>query len=446
LKSAGAMNPQIRFGEDLMSRVSYSMMNVGGDKEMTTVVREAINSLAKQLIKDAKIEKNALVEVVFVCNPVMHHLLLGIDPVELGQAPFALASSNAMTVRTSELDLTEMNPSGMCYILPCIAGHVGADAAAVALSEEPNKSNDLVLVVDVGTNAEILLGNKSKVLACSSPTGPAFEGAQISSGQRAAPGAIERIEIDPVTKEPRFRVIGSSLWSDEKGFDESIKNSGVTGICGSGIIEAVAELRMAGLMDESGLIGSAELTGSDRCIPDGRTHSYVIHDQSDQNGPKITVSQNDIRAIQLAKSALYAGARLLMDEMEVEKVDRVVLAGAFGAHISSKHAMVLGMIPDVALEKVQSAGNAAGTGARIALCDISSRKSIESTVNKIEKIETAIEPKFQEHFVAANAIPHKTDPFPELAKIVELPTVLFNSGAGKKSRARRKTRILNNAD
>jgi len=430
----------------LMSRVSYSMMNVGGDKEMTTVVREAINSLAKQLIIDAEIEKNALVEVVFVCNPVMHHLLLGIDPVELGQAPFALASSNAMTVRTSELDLTEMNPSGMCYILPCIAGHVGADAAAVALSEEPNKSNDLVLVVDVGTNAEILLGNKSKVLACSSPTGPAFEGAQISSGQRAAPGAIERIEIDPVTKEPRFRVIGSSLWSDEKGFDESIKNSGVTGICGSGIIEAVAELRMAGLMDESGLIGSAELTGSDRCIPDGRTHSYVIHDQSDQNGPKITVSQNDIRAIQLAKSALYAGARLLMDEMEVEKVDRVVLAGAFGAHISSKHAMVLGMIPDVALEKVQSAGNAAGTGARIALCDISSRKSIESTVNKIEKIETAIEPKFQEHFVAANAIPHKTDPFPELAKIVELPSVLFNSGAGKKSRARRKTRILNNAD
>jgi len=446
LKSAGAMNPQIRFGEDLMSRVSYSMMNAGGDKEMTTVVREAINSLAKQLIKNAEIEKNALVEVVFVCNPVMHHLLLGIDPVELGQAPFALASSNAMTVRTSELDLNEMNPSGMCYILPCIAGHVGADAAAVALSEEPNKSSDLVLIVDVGTNAEILLGNKSKVLACSSPTGPAFEGAQISSGQRAAPGAIERIEIDPVTKEPRFRVIGSSLWSDEKGFDESIKNSGVTGICGSGIIEAVAELRMAGLMDESGLIGSAELTGSDRCIPDGRTHSYIIHDQSDQNGPKITVSQNDIRAIQLAKSALYAGARLLMDEMEVEKVDRVVLAGAFGAHISSKHAMVLGMIPDVALEKVQSAGNAAGTGARIALCDISSRKSIESTVNKIEKIETAIEPKFQEHFVAANAIPHKTDPFPELAKIVELPSVLFNSGAGKKSRARRKTRILNNAD
>ena len=414
------------------------MMNPGGDKEMTIVVREAINSLAEQLRTEAEIEKNSLVEVVFVCNPVMHHLLLGIDPVELGQAPFALASSNSIAVSASNLGLETMNPSGRCYILPCIAGHVGADAAAVALSEEPNKSDDLVLVVDVGTNAEILLGNKKRVLACSSPTGPAFEGAQISSGQRAAPGAIERIEIDQNTKEPRFRVIGSNLWSDEKGFKDAIKKSGVTGICGSGIIEAVAELRMAGLMDESGLIGSAEATGSIRCIPEGRTHSYLIYDQSDENGPQISVSQNDIRAIQLAKSALYAGARLLMDEMKIEKVDRVVLAGAFGAHISSKHAMVLGMIPDVPLEKVQSAGNAAGTGARIALCNISSRDDIESTVSKIEKIETAIEPKFQDHFVAANAIPHKLDAFPELSKVVNLPKVQFNLGSDTRTRRRRR--------
>ena len=438
LKSAGLMNPQIRFGEDLMSRVSYSMMNPGGDKEMTKIVREAINSLAGQLTAEAAIAKDSLVEVVFVCNPVMHHLLLGIDPVELGQAPFALASSNSIAVNASQLDLKNMNSAGRCYILPCIAGHVGADAAAVALSEEPNKSDDLVLVVDVGTNAEILLGNKSKVLACSSPTGPAFEGAQISSGQRAAPGAIERLEIDQNTKEPRFRVIGCDLWSDEEGFKEATKKSGVTGICGSGIIEAVAELRMAGLMDESGLIGSSQATGSSRCIPEGRTYSYLIYDQSDENGPQISVSQNDIRAIQLAKSALYAGARLLMDEMKIEKVDRVVLAGAFGAHISSKHAMVLGMIPDVPLDKVQSAGNAAGTGARIALCNISSRNDIEAMVGKIEKIETAIEPKFQDHFIAANAIPHKLDSFPELSKVVNLPQVHFNIGSDNKKRRRRR--------
>ena len=440
IESAGLMNPQIRFGEDLMSRVSYSMMNAGGDQEMTRAVRDALNTLMQDLAEAAGIDPQLMLEVTFVCNPVMHHLLIGVDPVELGQAPFALATSQSMSLAASELDLTVMNASARCYILPCIAGHVGADAAAVALSEEPNKSEDLVLIVDVGTNAELLLGNKTRVLACSSPTGPAFEGAQISAGQRAAPGAIERIEIDPVTKEPRFRVIGCDLWSDEDGFAEATKASGITGICGSGIIEAVAELRMAGLMDDSGLIGSPEATGTARCIAQGRTYSYVIYDATAQDGPLISVTQGDIRAIQLAKSALYAGARLLMDEMEVESVDRVVLAGAFGAHISAKHALVLGMIPDVPLEQVQSAGNAAGTGARIALCNIGSRRAIEATVGQITKVETAIAPKFQEHFVAANAIPHKTAEFGNLRSIVQLPDVSFNTGGGDDAGRRRRRR------
>jgi uncharacterized 2Fe-2S/4Fe-4S cluster protein (DUF4445 family) len=426
--SSGLMNPQIRFGEDLMSRVSYAMMNPGGDVEMTQAVRVAINGLIEGIATEAEIDPKEIFETVFVCNPVMHHLLLGIDPVELGQAPFALATSGSMTLDARELDLNSMNDNARVYLLPCIAGHVGADAAAVALSEEPGKSDDLVLVVDVGTNAEILLGDKSRVLACSSPTGPAFEGAQISSGQRAAPGAIERLEINPETKEPRFRVIGSDVWSDEEGFDLAIATTGVTGICGSGIIEAVAEMRMAGLLDDSGLIGSAAQTGTARCVPEGRTHAYLVYDATEDAGPRITVTQGDIRAIQLAKSALYAGARLLMDERGVDKVDRVVLAGAFGAHISPKHAMVLGMIPDAPLDKVTSAGNAAGTGARIALCNASARAEIEATVGQIIKVETAIEPKFQEHFVNANAIPHKTDPFPELGKITTLPNVSFNMG------------------
>lgn len=428
--SSGVMNPQIRFGEDLMSRVSYAMMNPGGDAEMTAAVRTAINGLTEAIATEADIRPFQILETVFVCNPVMHHLLLGIDPVELGQAPFALATSQSMALNARDLDLNVMNENAQVYILPCIAGHVGADAAAVALAEEPGKSEDLVLVVDVGTNAEILLGNKERVLACSSPTGPAFEGAQISSGQRAAPGAIERIEIDPVTKDPRFRVIGSDIWSNEDGFEQVVATTGISGICGSGIIEAVAEMRIAGLLDASGLIGSAEKTGTARCIPEGRTHAYVIHDASAEGGPTISVTQGDIRAIQLAKSALYAGARLLMDEMNVETVDRVVLAGAFGAHISNKHAMVLGMIPDAPLDKVTSAGNAAGTGARIALCNIGSRREIEKTVGEITKVETAIEPKFQEHFINASAIPHATDPFPELSKIVTLPDVSFNTGGG----------------
>jgi len=428
--SSGIMNPQIRFGEDLMSRVSYAMMNPGGDKEMAKAVREAINDLTRAIADEGGIDPALILETVFVCNPVMHHLLLGLDPVELGQAPFALATSDSVRLGAPEMDLDAMNPRARIYVLPCIAGHVGADAAAVALSEEPGKSEDLVLIVDVGTNAELLLGNKTRVLACSSPTGPAFEGAQISSGQRAAPGAIERVEIDPGTKEPRFKVIGCDLWSTDPGFAEATAATGITGICGSGIIEAVAEMRTAGLVDPSGLIGSAEQTGTPRSLPEGRTHSYLIHDASAEGGPRITVTQGDIRAIQLAKSALYAGARLLMDEMGVDKVDRVVLAGAFGAHISTKHAMILGMIPDAPLDKVSSAGNAAGTGARIALCNIASRAEIEKTVREITKVETAIEPKFQEHFVAANAIPHKTDPFPELTKVVTLPDVSFNTGGG----------------
>ena len=436
--SAGIMNPQIRFGEDLMSRVSYAMMNPGGAAEMTAAVHEAMDRLARDLAGEADIPLDQIVEAVVVCNPVMHHILLGIDPVELGQAPFALATSDAVTAPASTFGFGAINPAAPGYLLPCIAGHVGADCAAVALAEEPYMSEDLVLICDVGTNAEILLGKAGKVLACSSPTGPAFEGAQISSGQRAAPGAIEHIEIDPVTKEPRYRVIGSDLWSDEKGFDAATAVSGITGICGSGIIEAVAEMRMAGLLDPSGLIGSAEQTGTSRSIPDGRTHSYVVFDGTEDGGPLVTVTQGDIRAIQLAKSALYAGARLLMDELGTDTVDRIVLAGAFGAHISPKHAMVLGMIPDCVLANVTSAGNAAGTGARIALCDVSARARIEAEVRRIEKVETAIEPRFQEHFVAANAIPHATAPFPELSKVVTLPHVSFNTGGGDNPRRRRR--------
>ncbi len=438
LVSSGLMNPQIRFGEDLMSRVSYGMMNPGGDKEMTDAVRKGINGLAEAIAKEAGIDPGQIVETVFVCNPVMHHLLLGIDPYELGQAPFALATSESLSFPAALIGLDAINERARVYVLPCIAGHVGADCAAVALSEEPHKSDDMVLIVDVGTNAELLLGNRDRVLACSSPTGPAFEGAQISCGQRAAPGAIERVEIDPITKEPRFRVIGSEIWSDEPGFAEVTAGTGITGICGSGIIEVVAEMRIAGLVDISGLIGSAAQTGTPRCIPDKRTHSYVLYDGTATGGPLITVTQADIRAIQLAKSALYAGAALLMDELGIKKVDRVVLAGAFGAHISPKHAMILGMFPDCALDKVISAGNAAGTGARIALCNIAARAQIEAEVLRIHKVETAIAPNFQDYFVAANAIPHAGASTPELDKIVILPDVTFNTVASEHGRRRRR--------
>ncbi len=198
----------------------------------------------------------------------MHHLLLGIDPVELGGAPFALATDSPLGLRASELGLT-LHPGARVYTLPCIAGHVGADAAGMILAERPDLSDKLTLLVDVGTNAEIVLGNRERLLACSSPTGPAFEGAQISSGQRAAPGAIERVRIDPATLEAKFKVIGSDLWSDQPGFAAAVAGSGVTGICGSGIIEVIAEMYLAGIISQDGVIDGELAARSDRIVADG---------------------------------------------------------------------------------------------------------------------------------------------------------------------------------
>ncbi|HUL19611.1 MAG TPA: ASKHA domain-containing protein [Steroidobacteraceae bacterium] len=416
--SGGLMNPQIRFGEDLMSRVSYSMMHPGGAQQMTEAVRGALNTLAAEVAREAKVPVTDLLEVTIVGNPIMHHLVLGIDPVELGGAPFALATDEALRFKASEIALN-LNPGARVYTLPCIAGHVGADAAGVILAERPDLSDKLTLLVDVGTNAEIVLGNRSRLLACSSPTGPAFEGAQISCGQRAAPGAIERVRIDPATLEARFKVIGSDLWSDEPGFEQAVARTGVTGICGSGIIEVIAEMFLAGIISQDGVVDGELAARSARIVSTGRTFAYTLY-QGTAAAP-LMITQNDVRAIQLAKAALYAGIRLLMDHLGVEQLDRIRLAGAFGSHIDVKYAMVLGMIPDCDLREVSSAGNAAGTGARIALLDQSSRRTIEELVRRVEKIETAIEPKFQAHFVAAMGLPHSTAPSPHLSQAVKLP-------------------------
>jgi uncharacterized 2Fe-2S/4Fe-4S cluster protein (DUF4445 family) len=417
VKSAGVMNPQIRFGEDLMSRVSYSMMNPGGAALMTAAVREALCALAADVAGQAGISHEDILEATLVGNPIMHHLLLGIDPVELGGAPFALAVDHSLTLRANVIDF-KLHRNARIYVLPCIAGHVGADAAGMVLSERPDLDDAMTLLVDVGTNAEIVLGNRQRLVACSSPTGPAFEGAQISCGQRAAPGAIERVRIDRETLEPRFKVIGSDLWSDEPGFGEATAATGVTGVCGSGIIEVIAEMYLAGIINQDGVLDGRLAERSPRIVSNGRTFAYLLHQGA---AVEMKITQNDVRAIQLAKAALYAGVALLMERLGVDHLDRIRLAGAFGSHIDVKYAMILGMVPDCDLRQVRSAGNAAGTGARIALLDATSRGIIESLVRRIEKVETAIEPRFQHHFVEAMAIPHKTAGYSHLRTVVDLP-------------------------
>ena len=435
MSSSGVMNPQIRFGEDLMSRVSYVMMNKGGEKELTTVIRSAIDDLVHELADKASITPDKILEVVMVGNPIMHHILLGIDPTPLGAAPFVLATSEATYGAAEELDIHLPNAS--FYVGPCIAGHVGADTAAAILSEGPHRGSSMQLLIDVGTNAEIVLGDTTRQFAASSPTGPAFEGAQLSCGQRATAGAIEKVRIDPVTLEPRFRAIGIDMWSDEPGFSEAVQDTPVTGVCGSGIIEVIAEMYLAGIISQDGVIQGSLVEKTPRVVADERTFSYLLYENGDT---KLFITQNDIRAIQLAKAALRAGIDLLVEHAGSPEVRDIRLAGAFGAHIDPTYAMVLGLVPDCPLPGVRSVGNSAGTGAAKALLSRAQRRDMELTVSHVTKIETATEPRFQDLFVAAMAFPHAYAPTPNLSTLVTLPPRIESSGdsAGGGQRRRRR--------
>lgn len=411
LASDGRENPQLRLGADLMSRVAYAMQHADGAARLTSLARGAVAALAQELAQAAGLAADAIAEMTLVGNPVMHHLFLGLDPRELGGAPFALTVDGPLDVPAGALDLP-LAPGAFVHLLPCIAGHVGADAAAMVLAEAPHEADALTLLVDVGTNAELVLGNRTRLLACSSPTGPAFEGAQVTAGQRAAPGAIARVRIDPATLEPRFQLIGTDAWSDAPGFDAT-----PTGICGSGIIEAIAELFLAGVILGDGAVDGAHAARTWRVREEHRSFSYIIREAA----PRIAITQHDVRAIQLAKAALHAGAALLLRRWGAAEPDRIRLAGGFGSHVDPRHALVLGLLPDCAPDAVSSAGNAAGHGARIALLNAAARAEVATLARRIEKIETAVEPGFQEAFVAAMAIPHATAPYARLGATVPLP-------------------------
>lgn len=412
LATEATMNPQVKYGEDLMSRVSYAMMDKQGAARLHRVIIGALNDLARRAADSAGIAVEDILDVVLAGNTVMHHILLGLDPVELGGAPFALAIDSPLDLKARDLGL-KLGPGAQVHVLPCIAGHVGADNVAVQLAEGPHRQDEMLLIVDVGTNAEIVLGNREKVMCCSSPTGPAFEGAQITHGQRAAPGAIERVRVDPVTLEPRFKVIGHEEWIEPGAkLPEGIR---AAGICGSGIIEAIVELYLAGIIDNDGRFNENAPERSPRVRFNGRVGEYVLADSvHTATGNPIVVTQSDVRAIQLGKAALYAGVKLLMAERGVIEVDRIVLAGAFGSYIDPRHAMILGMIPDCDLAKVVAVGNAAGDGARIALLNREARSEAAKLAREVVHVQTAVAAEFQNEFVGAIAIPHATDSFPHL--------------------------------
>jgi uncharacterized 2Fe-2S/4Fe-4S cluster protein (DUF4445 family) len=433
LATEAMMNPQTTYGEDLMSRISYGMMNPDGVEKMHRAIIEALSKLVKRATRAAKLKPEDVVELVIVGNTVMMDLLLGVDPVELGGAPFALVTHASMDIKARDLGI-DVHPGANVHILPAEAGHVGADNMGVVVAESPHIQEDIVLIVDIGTNAEILVGNKEHLLSASSPTGPAFEGGEISHGMRASAGAIEKVRIDRETLRPRFKVIGDDRWSDEMP-DEEIQ---AAGICGSGIIDLIAEMFAAGLIDAGGKF--VPDTSSPNFRATGRVGEFVVATAPQTStGKEITVNQQDIRAIQFAKSALYTGAKLLMERRGVEKVDRVLLAGGFGAHIDKTRAMILGLFPDCDLENVYSVGNSAGDGAVLCLVSRDRRRRAREVARWIDYVETAIEPNFQARFVDALGLPHDKDDFPHLEGLIpDRKTIAAQEDDRRRQRQRRR--------
>jgi uncharacterized 2Fe-2S/4Fe-4S cluster protein (DUF4445 family) len=406
------MNPQIVFGEDIMSRIQYTIANEDGLEKLHKAVINTLNQLLKQAADTADIATDDILELVLVGNTTMHHLVLKLPPTHLGRAPYVPAIHHALDLKARELGLA-INPGGNVHVLPTIASFIGADTSGVLLAEEPHRQDENWLIIDVGTNAELVLGNKDRLVCTSTPTGPALEGAHIEYGMRAAPGAIERVEIDDKTFEPRYRVIGLEGWNT----DNPSTSGSVKGICGSAIIDAVAELFRVGLLDGRGRFKPRV---ESRRLREGENGpEYVIAWAGETSiGRDIPITQNDVRQIQLAKAALYVAARKLLSVSGIDAPDKIILAGGFGSYIDKTKAMLIGLIPDCPLENVYAVGNAAGDGARIALLNVEKRREATEVARRVQRYELPTDPEFQNQFMLALNFPHMTEPFPHIAHLI----------------------------
>ncbi|MDD2922726.1 MAG: ASKHA domain-containing protein [Anaerolineales bacterium] len=448
LAAESEMNPQIAYGEDVMSRIQYAIEHKDGLEKLHKAIIDTLNKLLKQAVKSANMSLRAtatlapdasageqspltddeiasgkerprtsspqgndirieeILEMVLVGNSTMHHILLNLHPKDLGLAPFAPAIHKSMNVKARELGLN-INPSGNIHVLPTIASFVGADTSAMILAEEPHKQDENWLLIDVGTNAELVLGNRKRLLCTSTPTGPALEGAHVKYGMRAARGAIERVSIDEKTLEPRYKIVGEDEWNAGKA----------KGICGSAIIDAVAEMFRAGVVNSRGKFKMG--LESPRIRQGESGWEYVIAWADETSiGRDIPMTQQDVRQIQLAKAALFTAARTLLKRGGLESPDKIILAGGFGSYIDKEKAMLIGLIPDCDLSNVYAIGNAAGDGARIALLNIEKRDEIDSVTRKVERFELPTDPEFQNQFMLATSFPHMSEAFPHIAHLI----------------------------
>ena len=445
IDTVSMMNPQCKYGEDVMSRITYHMMNPGGLEKMSNDIVEGLNQLIDQAIQSThppqkKVKKKKgdnspdewveapqegktylrlsgddIEDITIGCNTAMHHILLQLDPEHVALAPFPPVIHHSLDIKARDLGL-HINPSSYVFILPNEAGFVGADNVGVLIAEEPYKKDEVQLIIDIGTNGELVLGNKDKLISSSCATGPAFEGAQLAFGMRAAPGAIERIQIDPQTHAVDYKVIGRDAWR-KYSKPEEMK---AKGICGSGILDVLAELYKAGVITKSGVFNKkGQKSDRFRKNPDTKLSEFVLAWAEETSiGKDIVITQKDVRQIQLAKGALYAGCKLMIRRMQVDKLDKVKIAGAFGTHVDREKALIMGLFPDCDIEKIVSVGNAAGDGCRAALLNREKRKEANWVSRNVEYIELTIEPNFEREFMEAMQLPHMTDEFPHLEGVV----------------------------
>jgi uncharacterized 2Fe-2S/4Fe-4S cluster protein (DUF4445 family) len=406
LAAESEMNPQIVYGEDVMSRIQYTIVNKDGLEKLHGAVIGAINKLLHQAAVAANISVNDIMEMVVAGNTTMHHLFLNLPTKQLGLAPYVPAINHDVDIKARELGV-KINPSANIHVLPTISGFIGADTSAVLLAEEPHKQDEIWLVIDIGTNAELVLGNRNKLICTSTPTGPALEGAHVEYGMRAAPGAIERVEIDAQTLEPRYKIIGEENWNTGKA----------KGICGSAIVDAVAELFRVGIVDARGKFVTE---GASKRIRKGEAGmEYVIAWAEETTIMRdIPITQRDVRQIQLAKGALYVAARTLLNQFNLKTPDKILLAGGFGSYLDKTRAMLIGMIPDCPLENVYVVGNSAGDGARIALLNLERRQEAAKVAARVERYELPADPNFQQQFMLAMNFPHMTEPFTNVAHLI----------------------------
>jgi len=409
------MNPQVPYGEDVMSRITYAMTHPDGLETMRKANIDGLNEIIEKVVIEIKDDGPnpgyVIDDLTMVFNTAMHHIFLGFNPEYIGRSPFIPAVQHPLNIKARDTGL-KINPAAYVHVLPIEAGFVGADNVGVLIAEEPYNQDEMVLIIDIGTNGELLLGNRQKVYSTSCATGPAFEGAQIKFGMRAAPGAVETVRIDPDTKEPRYKVIGKADWHTH------LEKVDAKGICGSGIIEVVAEMFRAGIIDKSGRFVMDLNTPRVRKGTEGKPEYVLAWAEETSIGTDITVTQGDVRALQLAKGALYTGAKLIMKRLGITKLDRVILAGAFGSHIDQEASMTLGMFPDCPIDRVYAVGNAAGDGARMALINKGKRIEARERARWVEFVEIATDPSFEKEFMQAMHIPHMKDPFPNLKALL----------------------------